>query len=459
MAYKTVFLWFFSLWKQLIALMLLATILSNLLIYLLSQQRYQMRMQEESQTHYAELETLRQRLMSAEFESADMAREIETFCLAAIQEMPTILELSIGDESGRMLWAKESPDFLKQDRSTADVYIIALPVSLNDSVYTLRGIYERTNIIRHYVNIMHITLYMTGVVIMGMFFFAIGLMALRFSQRLAAKQQQVEEYAMAMEEAKLQLRRTRKELYLSEKLASLGYLSAGIAHEIGNPLGAVLGYVEVLQKGKVDDKKRADILPRIVHEIERIRGIIQELVTFSRPHSLNIQKVDVNQVVQKMMAQFPPVKEKQIEFHLKLTGFPLFADVDAHKLQSVCLNVIQNSIDAIDKIGEITIATSRRIRESTTMISGSEVIAIQIADSGCGIPEEILPSVFDPFFTTKEPGKGMGLGLSLCHRIIESFHGEIEITSVVGKGTEVLIILPPSRKKEVERLSPESESM
>ena len=153
------------------------------------------------------------------------------------------------------------------------------------------------------------------------------------------------------------------------------------------------------------------------------------------------------------------MKDKQIEFRLQLTEFPLWADVDAHKLQSVCVNIIQNSIDAIAEVGAITIATSRRIRESATMIGGSEVIAIQLADTGCGIPEDILPRIFDPFFTTKEPGKGMGLGLSLCHRMIESFHGEIEVASKVGEGTEVLIVLPPSRKKEAGQETPESEAM
>jgi signal transduction histidine kinase len=81
------------------------------------------------------------------------------------------------------------------------------------------------------------------------------------------------------------------------------------------------------------------------------------------------------------------------------------------------------------------------------MLEGSEVIAIQFSDTGVGIPEELLPRIFDPFFTTKDPGSGMGMGLSLAHRIIESFHGEIEVHSVAGQGADVTIFLPPSRKK------------
>lgn len=479
MADKAFFVWWSSLWKQVIALILLAVVAANLLIALLSQQRCQIKMKEEAWAHQAALETLQQRLLSAELADANWAAELDALGLALFQEAPLMLELRINDTNGRAIWAKEAPQFLsalmgelsvevikngirpfgENARGGAAVCVITIPLSGNAADYTLRGVYQWSETVRRYVKVTHITLYLTAVTILGMLVFAAGALLLRFSQRLAAKRQQVEEYAVAVEEANMQLRRTRKELYLSEKLASLGYLSAGIAHEIGNPLSAVLGYIEILQKGKLDEKKRADILPRIVREIERMRGIIQELVTFSRPHSLNIQKADVNQIMQKMLANFPPVKDKQIEFHLQLTEFPLWADVDAHKLQSVCVNIIQNSIDAIDLAGKITIATSRRIRESTTMIGGSEVVAIQIADTGCGIPEEILPSVFDPFFTTKEPGKGMGLGLSLCHRMIESFHGEIEVTSKVGEGTEVLIVLPPSRKKESGQESPESEAI
>ena len=156
----------------------------------------------------------------------------------------------------------------------------------------------------------------------------------------------------------------------------------------------------------------------------------------------------MNQTLRKMIAQFPPPRGKRVEIRLQCTDFPLFTDVDAHKLQSVFVNILQNGIDAIEDDGDIQISTSRRIRESAAMLGGSEVIAIQFSDTGSGIPESALPKIFDPFFTTKEPGKGMGLGLSLCHRIIESFHGEIDVKSAQGKGTDVTVFLSPARKNE-----------
>lgn len=280
-----------------------------------------------------------------------------------------------------------------------------------------------------------------------MMLFGIFLIVSRMIRRNTEKQQQIEEYALCLEQANYNLRRTKKELYISEKLASLGYLAAGIAHEIGNPLGAVLGYVELLQRSQLDQAKMQDVLQRIERDVERIRQIIQELVTFSRPNSLHLENINVNLLLQKMLANFPVPQTKQITIRLRLTDFPLFTCVDPHKLRSVFLNILSNAIDAIAREGDIEISTSRRIRETSTMLEGSEVIAIQFSDTGAGIPEELLPRIFDPFFTTKDPGSGMGLGLSLTHRIIESFHGEIEVQSVAGQGTDVTIFLPPSRKK------------
>lgn len=116
--------------------------------------------------------------------------------------------------------------------------------------------------------------------------------------------------------------------------------------------------------------------------------------------------------------------------------------MDAHKLQSVFVNILQNGIDAIEDDGDIQISMSRRIRESSAMIGGSGDCDSIFRHRH---PESALPKIFDPF-TTKEPGKGMGLGLSLCHRIIESFHGEIDVKSAPGKGTDVTVSCRPPEK-------------
>jgi signal transduction histidine kinase len=161
------------------------------------------------------------------------------------------------------------------------------------------------------------------------------------------------------------------------------------------------------------------------------------------------QVLDVNTVVRELVSRVPTFSEKSIDIQLAVTEFPLFAEVDRQKLQSVLYNILCNAIDAIPVSGHIRFSTSRRIHETPAIVGSSEVIAIQCSDSGAGIPDEQLTRIFDPFFTTKDPGKGMGLGLSLCHRIIESFNGDITVQSAVGQGTTVTVYLPPASKSAV----------
>ena len=467
------FRWLFPLWKQVVMCILLAVTISNLSIYFLSQKRYAARVEEDFLSHRAALSDLTQllgaRLPVAPPEPSGFDKERAALLSRFFAESPSIAQLTARDADGQIVWGRENPRFaayllrpgciLATDSperpltrvagQPPNVHVIELSFTLGRAeTLTLRGVYEFAAQEARYARIMHVTFYLTVFSVAAMVFLGLLLLIASVSRHFVAKQQQIEEYAVALEEARQHLRKTRKELYLSEKLASLGYLAAGIAHEIGNPLGAVSGYVELLRKGKLDEKKRADVLERVMVEVERMRRIIQELVTFSRPHSLRLERVDVNQTLRKMIAQFPPPRGKRVEIRLQCTDFPLFTDVDAHKLQSVFVNILQNGIDAIEDDGDIQISTSRRIRESAAMLGGSEVIAIQFSDTGSGIPESALPKIFDPFFTTKEPGKGMGLGLSLCHRIIESFHGEIDVESAPGKGTDVMVFLSPARKNE-----------
>ncbi len=446
-------------------------------MHLLVQKRYISAIEELYRQHRQTMLDIRQHIIAnsagEEILSASITPAHEgmsEILINAFRNSPEIFQLHLLNANGDMLWGTETKKMLTSFGSTpfrsppdsflpvhhpvigcpfpSDVHVVQLPISVNQqNIGFLRGTFRMDVSHAPYMRIDTIALYMTLVASGGMIVVGIFSVMSRISMHLSWKQQQLEEYAVSLEQANEQLRRTKKELYISEKLASLGYLAAGIAHEIGNPLGAVLGYIELLRKGRLDQQKTSDILQRTQQEVERIRRILEELVNFSRPHSLHIQHVDVNQILRKMVSLLPPIHEKQIDVTLQLTEFPLLANVDGKKLQSTFLNILGNAIDAIDAAGEIRIATSRRIRKSSTMPGGSEVIAIQFSDSGCGIAEEMLLKIFDPFFTTKEPGKGMGLGLSLCHRMIETFHGEIDVESTLGKGTDVTIFLPPVRKK------------
>lgn len=460
-------------WKQTVAIVLIIVILGSLLAYIYVQKRYTTFMERDYLSHWNAMQELQQEMLDdigayeslSLFVSAQKERVIQVIS-TCFQNSPDLFRLSMLDQDGILVFGKETKHItesfqsfssssprkvvkkIQQQSIVGHIHYVQLSIMIaNQHKGSLRGEFLVKDSNSVYIQIARVALYVTIAASACMVLFGIVTIFTRVTQHLSWKQEQLEEYAFSLEQANENLRRTKKELRVSEKLASLGYLAAGIAHEIGNPLGAVLGYVELLRKSQLEREKTEDILRRIGHEIERIHRIIQELVSFSRPRFMNIQKVDVNHILRKITSQLPSNQEKQVNVHLHLTEFALFAEVDEHKLQSVFFNILSNSIDAIETRGEIQISTSRRIRESLTMIGGSEVIAIQFSDTGCGISEENLSKIFDPFFTTKEPGSGMGLGLSLCHRIIESLNGEVEVHSTPGEGTDVTIFLSPARKK------------
>ena len=464
-------------WKQLIVIVLLTLIFGSVLAYLVSQKYYARSLEKERFAHWTEMKVFYQELLNV-WEQGDVS---ENACMAQqkqiaikmetwFQTSPWLLRLLLLNPDGTVIAGKERQELTEQWQEAFSsssyrainysqrgkmeesdliekIHILQLPTAGSHApAGFLRGEFRVNETNKVYIQIARVTFRITFFTAGTMIFWGVFWILSRVRQHVSEKQQQVEAYALSLEQVNYNLRKTKKELYISEKLASLGYLAAGIAHEIGNPLGAVLGYVELLQKSQLDSTKTKDILERTEREVQRIRQIIQELMTFSRPNSLHLEKVDVNFLLRKMLSQLPAHQEKRIAIRVQLTEFPLFAEVDAHKLQTVFLNILGNARDAIASEGEIRIATSRRIRETSTMLEGSEVIAIQFIDTGEGIPEEHLSKIFDPFFTTKDPGNGMGLGLSLCHRIIESFHGEIEVHSTLEQGTTVTIFLPPLRK-------------
>lgn len=462
-------------------IVLFTLILGSLLVYLVSQKQYTRSLEKERLAYWAEMNAFHQELVDI-WNQCDLSENacrpqqklITSKAEAWFQTSPRLFRVLLLRADGIVIIGKERQDVTQESQETFSsssykvvnysqqskmertdlkekIHILQLPVAgIHTVTGFLRGEFWVNTSNKVYIQITRVTfriaLFASGIMIL----LGMTLIFSRVSQHVSEKQQQLEAYALSLQQVNYNLRKAKKELYISEKLASLGYLAAGIAHEIGNPLGAVLGYVELLQKSQIDPIKIKDILDRVEREVERIRQIIQELVMFSRPDSLHIEKVDVNVLLRKMLSQLPDRQDKRITLHIQLTEFPLFTEVDEHKLQTVFVNILGNAQDAINSEGEIHISTSRRIRETVTMLAGSEVIAIQFTDNGEGIPEEHLSKIFDPFFTTKDPGSGMGLGLSLCHRIIESFHGEIEVRSILGQGTTVTVFLPPLRKNPSE---------
>jgi two-component system NtrC family sensor kinase len=238
-----------------------------------------------------------------------------------------------------------------------------------------------------------------------------------------------------LERALQQVRMTQEQLIQSEKLSAVGQFVAGVAHELNNPLTAVVGYSELLQNMSSDAKMREN-LERISKSAHRCHKIVHSLLSFARQHAPERKLVQLHAVVDEVleiMAYDLRTSNIRIVREFAPSLPPIMAD--AHQLQQVFVNIIGNARQAIEPVqrdGQIVIRTRRT----------GEVVVIEFQDNGPGIKAEHLARIFDPFFTTKPVGKGTGLGLSLCYGLIQEHGGKIIARSELGKGATFAIELP-----------------
>jgi signal transduction histidine kinase len=252
----------------------------------------------------------------------------------------------------------------------------------------------------------------------------------------------------SLERANTELKKAQAEIVRAEKLASVGRLSAGIAHEIGNPIGIVAGYLELMKKNDITDDERIEYLDRAENEIERISTIIRQLLDISRPSPDGSRMVSVHALIREMTSV---LKMQPFTSHVRLS-IDLSAPndnvtADPNQLRQVFLNLIINAADAIsskgpDASGDLIISTENATAAGRDCSDSTDWLHIHFRDNGIGIPEETQANIFDPFFTTKDPGKGTGLGLSVSFMIIGSAGGRMNVASEVEKGTMMTISLP-----------------
>ena len=243
--------------------------------------------------------------------------------------------------------------------------------------------------------------------------------------RLAAKVAELEASHRRLAEA-------REGLLRQERLATVGRLAAGVAHEVGNPLGAITGYAE-LARAKHGGGPVDDYLARISAEAGRIDAIVRGLLDFARPSTLALAPVDVAAALEaatRLARMQGRCREVAVRIELPPGLPPVLAD--ERRLVQVFLNLLLNAGDAMGGRGEVRVAASA---------AGAGEVVVTVDDAGPGIPAEILPRVFDPFFTTKDPGEGTGLGLAVCHGILESFGGTIEAGPAPGGGARLTLRL------------------
>jgi two-component system, NtrC family, sensor kinase len=226
-----------------------------------------------------------------------------------------------------------------------------------------------------------------------------------------------------------------KQLLRSEKLSSLGKLSAGIAHEINQPLTGVLTFAHLLlRKYQQDERTRKD-LETIVRETTRIRGIVQGILDFARETRMQKKPRNIQQVLDQTL-EIIVHQQRFFGITLKKEYDPTIPDVvvDSNLMEQVFMNIVLNALDAMRGCGTLTVSTGRN----------DGWVEISLSDTGLGMPEEVLDKIFDPFFTTKDSteGLGMGLGLAVSYGIVKGHNGDIVVTSEQGKGTTFTVRLP-----------------
>jgi two-component system NtrC family sensor kinase len=242
-----------------------------------------------------------------------------------------------------------------------------------------------------------------------------------------------EEVAKKTEE----IQRTHANLVQTEKLASLGRMAAGVAHEINNPLTGIVTFAHLMKKRFPEGSLDAEDLNVIIEQAERCAKIIKNLLTFARATPSEKGEININDVLSRTIYMVKnQAKFHNIKFNIQMEDRHFITLGDASQFQQIFLNMFLNAADAMDEKGTITVAT-RKIT-----IDDKPFVEIEFTDTGTGIPEEILGKLFEPFFTTKPVGKGTGLGLSVSHGIIKHFGGQIDVKSTVGKGTSFFVKLP-----------------
>ena len=248
--------------------------------------------------------------------------------------------------------------------------------------------------------------------------------------------------AEAIEQREKELQRvTQQQIFQSEKLASIGRLSAGIAHEINNPLTGVLTFAHLLKQKKNNIEEDINDLDVIIRETTRVREIVKGLLDFARQTPFKKEFLNINDVLHQILKLIRNQKEfRSIVIEENYSKNILDCYCDKNQLQQVFLNIILNAGEAIANKGTIKIVTS--IKKNHTVIS--------INDTGSGIKKDNLNKIFDPFYTTKPVGKGTGLGLSISYGIIQQHGGYIECESEEGKGTTFNIFLPIKNDKMME---------
>ena len=266
--------------------------------------------------------------------------------------------------------------------------------------------------------------------------------------RISEDKKKLKMSVASLEKANRKLKKAQEEITRAEKLASVGRLSSGIAHEIGNPIGIVMGYLELLKQEDGPEHEKAEYSIRTENEINRINMVIHQLLDLSRPSAKGTEHISVHDIIPEItdVLKLQPLLAG-IQLDLKLTAERDMVMADSGQLRQVFLNLAINAADAIGSMqaqetGNLSIKTNVADSTASDNSLDGQALIITFQDNGPGVPADAIGNIFDPFFTTKEPGKGTGLGLSVSFMIIESFGGTIKAKNLEEGGACMSIHLP-----------------
>ena len=311
---------------------------------------------------------------------------------------------------------------------------------------------------------------------------AIGESVNTLADRLMRDQALLAENVASLERTNAQLVEARDHVIRAARLASVGTLAAGIAHEVGNPLGAILGYVDVARGRAQREGRDTSLLDAIRTEAVRIDRIVRSLLDYARPRENEGDATpprDVVERVRNLLGAQGKLDEVETAWRYEEDLPPV--DVDANRLEQVLVNLLLNALDAVKGASapRITVRLHsedvdvpprpprrqtdpsganymhrRRVKDPASIPSGApergRVVVLRVADNGPGIPEDDLERIFDPFFTTKPPGKGTGLGLAICARLVEGMEGRLDVANGERGGAVFTIRLPAAETWDVE---------
>jgi len=248
-------------------------------------------------------------------------------------------------------------------------------------------------------------------------------------------------------------RKLEQQVLHSEKLAALGRLAAGVAHEIGNPLTSISTFAQLLREMATDEFTQSS-LDIINNHIRRITEIVRQMSAFSRPGAADVRLHQINDILRSSLdlMRFDKRMKSTIEIVTDLDPDIPKTLIDEGQIAQVFINIILNALDAMPEGGTLSVRSRHGLDPD-----GRDTISISFADTGVGIPDGDFARIFDPFYTTKEAGKGTGLGLSVSYNIVKRFRGDIRVESAAGRGTTFTITLPVQTELRKELLHAENE--